>query len=220
MNPDNESGVEQADVACPPRKCDFPRSLFTPGVWTMRTIVALLGLVWLVIGDAADIQPDPVYRETEVRQSRPRLNGEVFDRQESDPTLKDKFAIADRKAERVVGNVERDSKFILHFWRAKKRILKDQFGIQWTTPAELNPSIKYASYGQPEITETEDRALRALTASRLSGSSEQVRGVDRNFEELRASGHEIIRPSRSESMGSRVTMNLGPSSRLRSGKND
>jgi hypothetical protein len=128
------------------------------------------------------IQPDPVYRETEVRQSRPRLNGEVFDPQESDPALKAKFALVDRKAERIVGNVPRDSKFILHFWEAKKRILKDQFGIQWKTPAELNPHITYDGYGQPKITAAEDRALRALVAPRLSSSSKEVRGVDRSFE--------------------------------------
>jgi hypothetical protein len=128
------------------------------------------------------IQPDPVYRETEVRQSRPRLNGEVFDPQESDPTLKDKFALVDRKAERVVGNVARDSKFIFHFWEAKRRILKAQFGIQWKTPAELNPRIKYDGYGQPKITAAEDRALRTLVAPRLSSGSEEVRSVDRSFE--------------------------------------
>jgi hypothetical protein len=128
------------------------------------------------------IQPDPVYRETEVRQSRPRLNGEVFDPQETDPVLKDKFALVDRKAERVVGNVPRDSKFILHFWEAKKRILKDQFGIQWKTPAELNSSIRYDDYGQPKITAAEDLALRAQVAPRLSSSSEEVRRIDRSFE--------------------------------------
>jgi hypothetical protein len=128
------------------------------------------------------IQPDPVYRETEVRQSRPRLNGEVFDPQESNPVLKDKFGLVDRKAERVVGNVPRDSKFILHFWEAKKRILKDQFGIQWKTPVELNPAIKYDDYGQPKITAAEDRTLRALVAPRLSSNSEEVRRVDRSFE--------------------------------------
>jgi hypothetical protein len=88
------------------------------------------------------IQPDPVYRETEVRQSRPRLNGEVFDSQESDPALKNKFALVDRKAERAVGNVPRGSKFILHFWEAKKRILKDQFGIQWKTPSRAQSKYK------------------------------------------------------------------------------
>ncbi|MBS0578516.1 MAG: hypothetical protein JSR36_04555 [Proteobacteria bacterium] len=129
------------------------------------------------------IQPDPVYRETEVRQSRPRLNGEVFDPQESDPALRKKFALADRKAERVVGNVQRESNFILHFWDAKKRILRDQFGIQWKTPAELNPRIKYDGYG-PKITAAEEHALRALVAPRLSTGSEEVRGIDRSFEGL------------------------------------
>jgi hypothetical protein len=81
-----------------------------------------------------------------------------------------------------VGNVKRDSKFILNFWDAKKRILKDQFGIQWKTPVELNPEIKYDDYGQPKITAAEDRTLRALVAPRLSSSSEEVRSVDRSFE--------------------------------------
>ncbi len=129
------------------------------------------------------IQQDPVYRETEVRLSRPRLNGEVFDPQESDPALKNEFALADRKAERVVGNVKRGSNFILHFWDAKKRILRDRFGIQWKTPAELNPRIKYDGYG-PKITAAEEHALRALVAPRLSPGSEEVRGIDRSFEGL------------------------------------
>jgi hypothetical protein len=128
------------------------------------------------------IDPDPVYRETEVRQARPRLNGEVFDPQESDPALKDRFAFADRKAERAVGDVPRDSKFIWHFWEAKRRILKAKFGIQWKTPAELNPRIKYDGYGQPKITIAEDRVLRELVTPRLSNSSEEVRGIDRSFE--------------------------------------
>lgn len=148
----------------------------------MRIIVIFLVLAWHLIAEAADIQADPVYRETEVRQSRPRLNGEVFDLQESDTALKDKFSAADRKAERVVGNVERDSTFIQHFWRAKKRILKDQFGIQWKAPDELNPNIEYDSYGQPKITDTEGRELRAMAAPRLSSSSEQVLSVKRSFE--------------------------------------
>lgn len=128
------------------------------------------------------IQPDPIYRETEVRQSRPRLNGEVFDPQEADPMLKDKFALVDRKAERLVGNVPRDSMFIFHFWEAKKRILKDQFGIQWRTPAELNSNIRYDDYGQPKITAAEDFALRAQVAPRFLSRSEEVRRVDRSFE--------------------------------------
>ena len=148
----------------------------------MRALTVLIGLLVVLAAEAGAIQPDPVYRETEVRQARPRLIGEVFDPGESEPALKGTFATADRKAERAVGNVPRNSEFILHFWKAKKRILNDQFGIQWKTPAELNPNIKYANYGQPKITDTEERSLRAMVAPRLSSRSEDVRGINRSFE--------------------------------------
>jgi hypothetical protein len=52
------------------------------------------------------LQPDPVYRETETRRERPRLDGEIFDAPESDPKLLESFAAADRKAERTVGPSE------------------------------------------------------------------------------------------------------------------
>jgi hypothetical protein len=148
----------------------------------MRIALILLGLAGQPIVDVADTQRDPVYRETEVRLSRPLLDGERFDPQEFDPASKEKFAIADRKAERAVGDVERDSKFIQRFWAAKKRVLRDQFGIEWKTPAELNPGIAYANYGQPKITDAESRALRALVAPRLSGATEEVLSIDRSFE--------------------------------------
>jgi hypothetical protein len=127
-------------------------------------------------------QADPIYRETEIRLSRPRLNGEIFDPQETDPLLKGQFAIADRKAELAVKDIDRDLGFIFQFWDAKQRILRDQFGIHWNTPAELNPSIVYANYGQPNITDAENRALRTLAIPLLSSSSEQMRGVTRSFE--------------------------------------
>jgi hypothetical protein len=147
-----------------------------------KQVIVLLSLVFTQALRAEDIQPDPVYRETEVRLSRPMVSGEKFDPQESDPALKEKFTIADRQAERAVGNVERDSEFIFHFWKAKKRILRDQFGIQWKTPAELSPDVAYANYGQPKITNSENHTLRALVAPRLSSASEKIQGIDRSFE--------------------------------------
>jgi len=77
-----------------------------------------------------------------------------------------------------MGSVERDSEFIFHFWKAKKRILRDQFGIQWKTPAELSPGVAYANYGQPKITSAENHALRALFAPRLSSASEKIQNID------------------------------------------
>jgi hypothetical protein len=94
------------------------------------------------------VQPDPVYRETLLRHSRPQLDAEQFDPQESDLMLKDTFAKADAKAERKVANVPRNDRFIYKFWAAKRRILLREFGITWNTPADLNPGIKYESYGQ------------------------------------------------------------------------
>jgi len=147
-----------------------------------KHVIVLLCLAFTSTLRAEDIQPDPVYRETEVRLARPMVSGEKFDPQESDRALKEKFAIADRQAERAVGNVERDSEFIFHFWKAKKRILRDQFGIQWKTPAELSPGVAYANYGQPKITSAENHTLRALVAPRLSSASEKIQGIERGFE--------------------------------------
>jgi hypothetical protein len=142
--------------------------------------------IWLfsiltLTGCAGVIQPDPVYRETEIRQARPRLAGEEFDPQESIPSLRGAFSAADVMAERAVGNVPRDEEFIAHFWKVKKQILRKEFGISWMTPAELNPRIKYASYGQPELTELEKQSLREQIAKRLA-PAEIVHGFYREFE--------------------------------------
>jgi hypothetical protein len=141
------------------------------------TVITVIGLA----ACATDIQPDPVYRETEIRQARPRLAGEQFDPQESDPALRSAFSAADQKAERAVGNVPRDSTFIVHFWNAKKRILSKEYGISWKTPAEMNPQIRYLSYGQPEVTELEKQSLREKMSERLA-PGETVHGMLREFD--------------------------------------
>ena len=128
-----------------------------------------------------EIQPDPIYRETEIRQSRPRLAGEVFDEKESDPAYREIFAAADKTAERAVGNVPRNSDFVFTFWDEKKRILKTEYGIDWKTPAELNPHISYGRYGAPDITSTESDAAQALVRVHLVGESEEIVGEYRNF---------------------------------------
>ena len=128
-----------------------------------------------------DIQPDPIYRETEIRHSRPRLAGEVFDSRESDPAYKEIFGAADKSAERAVGNVPRDSDFVFHFWEEKKRILKSEYGIEWKSPAELNPHISYGRYGQPDITSAESDAARAVVKSNLVSESEEIVGEYRTF---------------------------------------
>ena len=111
---------------------------------------------------------DPVWRETEVRHSRPAVQGEIFDPKERVPEYAEAFSTADRNAERKVGNVKRDEKFIFVFWREKKRILKDDFGIVWKTPAELNPKIQYESYGQPKLTLAEIKRVRLAVSPRMT----------------------------------------------------
>jgi hypothetical protein len=127
------------------------------------------------------IQPDPVYRETELRHARPRLNGEVFDTGESDPALTEVFASADRKAERQVGNTPRDDQFITTFWAAKQRLLESEYGVSWRTPAELNPQIRYANYGQPELTGEERRVLGVHVSDRKQ-ATESIREMFREFD--------------------------------------
>lgn len=153
----------------------------------MRLRGVLVGVLMLLHACSSAIQPDatiqrdPVFRETEVRHARPRLNGEVFDPSESDPALASAFASADRKAERIVGNTKRDSQFITSFWSEKKRILQVEFGVTWRTPAEMNPQIKYGNYGQPLLTEIERSTLEALVLARKL-VSESIRGMSRNFD--------------------------------------
>ena len=73
----------------------------------------------------------------------------------------------------------------MRFWKAKQKVLKDGFDIEWKSPAELNPGIKYADYGQPVITYAENRALSAFVAPRLSGRNlEEVKGITRDFADV------------------------------------
>jgi hypothetical protein len=117
---------------------------------------------------------DPVWQETRVRQSRPRVQGEQFDLKESDPSLVDEFAAADRLAERKVGNVPRNKNFIFAFWRAKKVILAKSYGIRWKSPAELSPGIEYEGYGQPKITASERELVRLALAKQMDAAESLI----------------------------------------------
>jgi hypothetical protein len=122
---------------------------------------------------------DPVYRETALRHSRPLGAGEKVDPQESDPKLRAGFAAADAAAERRVANVKRDKNFIFRFWSAKKEILRKKYGIDWKSPADLNPQITYGDYGQREITEREAREITLVIGSR---TSKPITSIERDYE--------------------------------------
>jgi len=123
-----------------------------------------------------------VSQETVIRQRRPRLEGEKFDPQESNPRFRSVFARADAAAERRVGNIPRDKKFIFYFWSVKKEILERTYGINWKTPAELNPSILYDSYGQPQLTAREIRRITPIVQKHLHHIGEKITSFERTFD--------------------------------------
>ena len=135
-------------------------------------------LLAVTVSAAYAIQPEPIYRETVIRHAR-RLPAEKFDPQEYDRKLRTAFAAADAAAERRVGNVKRDNRFIFRFWSAKKQILREKYNIDWKTPAELNPDIAYASYGQPRITDREISEIAPVVRRR---TSRPIAMIDRDFE--------------------------------------
>lgn len=144
----------------------------------MVTRALALYAVVVFASAAYAIQLDPIYRETIVRHARPRITGEKFDPQESDPKLRVTFAAADAAAERRVGNVKRDERFVFRFWSEKKKILRQKHGIDWRTPAELNPQIRYGSYGQTEITARETADITRVVRKR---TSRPITTIERDF---------------------------------------
>ena len=51
------------------------------------------------------------------------------------------MAMADELAETEIGDTASEMGGCHLVWAAKKRILKTQFGLDWQTPAELNPDV-------------------------------------------------------------------------------
>jgi hypothetical protein len=142
----------------------------------------LVGCTILLASPPPVFASDPVIHETAIRQARPRLAGEQFDHQERDPRLRGMFAAADAEAERAVANVPRDQKFVFRFWAAKKRVLKDKYGIIWRTPAEINPTIAYDSYGQPRMTKYEIIEITQVVQKQIHDPNEKITTFERTFE--------------------------------------
>ncbi len=142
--------------------------------------IFIFTVVFLIGCTAHEVQPDPIYRETQIRNDRPKLNSEIFDVNERNELLKLQFSEADKIAERRVSDVERDGQFIKAFWAAKKVVLSERFGIEWKSPAELNPSLCYLNYGQPCITVEEANELTALVSEKKY-ASQSIQGIYRDL---------------------------------------
>ncbi len=64
---------------------------------------------------------------------------------ENDPLIAPLIAEAEKLAniELEEQKVEINRGFCHLFWKTKKRILKEQFGIEWKSPAEMNKGLRF-----------------------------------------------------------------------------
>jgi hypothetical protein len=63
---------------------------------------------------------------------------------EGDPRLAAVLLRATLEADAELAGEDRDAMGFCHLhWHAKQRILRDRYGVEWRTPAELNPRINF-----------------------------------------------------------------------------
>ena len=62
---------------------------------------------------------------------------------ETDPKYQKQIKKAEKKAESKCKDKKGKLGYCHAFWGAKKQILFDEFGIEWKSPAELNPYWKF-----------------------------------------------------------------------------
>ncbi len=61
----------------------------------------------------------------------------------SDEFLKIRFEVEKITDELLAQNRDSDEPFCLLYWNTKKSVLKERFDIDWKTPAEMNPNIRF-----------------------------------------------------------------------------
>lgn len=83
-------------------------------------------------------------REVQIRLNLVKNPGEIkHDLKEFAPKYQELIAAAGRKADENLANEPRDAAFAERFWAEKKRILKAEYGIDWKSPAEMNPEVVF-----------------------------------------------------------------------------
>ncbi len=75
-----------------------------------------------------------------VRATRLPMSHEPIER---DPVIAPLISQADKLAQLELEDHKRRMGFCHLYWRTKKRILKEEFGIDWKAPAEMNPSVMF-----------------------------------------------------------------------------
>lgn len=71
------------------------------------------------------------------------FGGEKRDPLEGDPRYRRAFEQAETKTMQKLRGVRRGLGFVHLYWQTKKQILRSDYGLDWKTPAELNPNIFY-----------------------------------------------------------------------------
>lgn len=71
-------------------------------------------------------------------------DGHYYDPIEDDPSLRQILTAADEEALKACPRPRgRLMGYIHGFWATKKRILKEKYGVDWRSPAEMNPNVAF-----------------------------------------------------------------------------
>lgn len=62
---------------------------------------------------------------------------------EDDPHVRPLIRAAEREADVELKDVPRQLGFVHAYWGTKKRILREKYGVEWRTPAELSPRVAF-----------------------------------------------------------------------------
>ncbi|TWU48967.1 hypothetical protein Poly51_48710 [Rubripirellula tenax] len=90
--------------------------------------------------DERGIEYSKSFDNSNIRASRLPMSHDSIER---DPEIAPLIDEADKMTEEELANEKRRMGFCHLYWRTKKRILKEEFGIDWKTPAEMNPGVMF-----------------------------------------------------------------------------
>ena len=101
---------------------------------------------WIILAVAIGVTAGGVALWYRTRQPEPRIgpDGLWYDPIEDDPNVKPLLRAAEKEAksaEELQG--PRRFGWVHGYWSVKKRILKEKYGIDWRTPAEMNPKMAF-----------------------------------------------------------------------------
>lgn len=90
--------------------------------------------------DEREIEYTKSFTTSNIRATRLPMSHDPIER---DPKIAPLIDEADRITQNELANEKRRMGFCHVYWQTKKRILKEQFGVDWQTPAEMNPGVMF-----------------------------------------------------------------------------